>query len=250
MKGNSGASLEFAGEFVLKTCPDAKEQNDWFRAASNLPTVDGIKIPFSELVSETSYRVEFISGSCGTKLNSTLIIETLLDQVFLWGECSQVKNNSWEGYLERLYSLHLYPENSSKAMLLAFDEVSKLEGMESSFSHGDLTLENIIVSGKNEIAIIDPNFKQNLFQSYVLDLGKLLQSVNSNYHWVFNSNYGVDLTPHKSVLLSRIREAGLLRPALISEISHIMRIRKYQPPSRSVVVDDLLLRLLGEVKSV
>lgn len=251
MRGSSGAKLEYAGDYIVKSCSDAIEQDLWFKLASKLPIIDGVRIPRSELISEDTYRLEFIKGACGTHVPSTLIMDTLTEQILAWSTRSSPRDATCSDYLNRLWSSHVAYPGSGDMVKAAFDYLNhNLTNLPSSFSHGDLTLENVIVDGDGRLVIIDPNFKADLFQSYILDFGKLLQSVNSDYHRTFNSNPGVDLSAHKEVLFSRLRRMGILRECLLSEISHIIRLKKYKPMEMWEAVDKLLARLLLEIKSV
>ncbi len=49
--------------------------------------------------------------------------------------------------------------------------------------HGDLTIDNLIVSGEGDFMIIDPN-NENQVSSAVVDYGKLYQSLNSGYEFL------------------------------------------------------------------
>ena len=227
------------------------EQDAWFKLASKFPVVDGVRIPLSELVSENSYKLEFVNGVCCTQIPSTLIIDTLIEQILVWKNYPQSRSVTWEDYMSRLWVNHVEHPGSGDVVKTAFDFlVDRLTNLPSSFSHGDLTLENVIMDNGGRLVMIDPNFKTDLFQSYILDFGKLLQSVNSDYHRVFNSNPGVDQSAHKEVLFKNLRKMGILRECLLSEITHIIRLRKYKPPEMAVDVDNLLSRLLHEARSV
>lgn len=251
MKGSSGAKLEYAGDYIIKSCSDAVEQDMWFQLASKLPVVNGIRIPKSELLSENAYKIEFINGVCGTHISSTLIIDTLITQVLTWKNCPQFRDIEWKKYMDRLWCNHVIYPGSGDMVKIAFDFINNhLTNLPPSFSHGDLTLENVITDSEGRLVVIDPNFKKDLFQSYILDFGKLLQSVNSDYHRAFNSNPGVDLSAHKVVLFDQLKKMGILKECLLSEISHIIRLRKYKPPEMAGDVDALLAKLLHEIKLV
>jgi len=251
MKGSSGARLEYAGDFIIKSCSDATEQDMWFKLASKLPVVDGVRIPQSEIVSHNTYKIEFINGVCGTHSPSTLNIDTLTNQILTWKNCPQSRDISWRSYMDRLWHNHILHPNSGDVVKIVFDYINdNLTNLPPSFSHGDLTLENVIIDNDGRLVIIDPNFKKDLFQSYLLDFGKLLQSVNSDYHRVFNSNPGVDLSAHKNLLFNQLRKMGILRECLLCEMSHIIRLRKYKSSEMANDVDVLLTRLLREIKFV
>jgi thiamine kinase-like enzyme len=174
------------------------------------------------------------------------LIDTLVDQVSLWSKIPASRHADWESYKERLRSEHVSLADS-EIVCRTFDFLDEIEPLPSSFSHGDLTLENIIVENNGGIVLIDPNFKKNLFQSYVLDLGKLLQSVHSDYHRLFNSHPGGDPAPLCAHLRQRLGEP-VWTQALAAEISHVVRLRKYRPSAQWLTVDRLLEKLLAEAQ--
>jgi hypothetical protein len=57
---------------------------------------------------------------------------------------------------------------------------------EISFCHGDLTIDNILWDG-SEYTLIDPNFKNDAWSSYLLDLSKLFQETRFDEPELFNS---------------------------------------------------------------
>lgn len=246
MKGNSGASLDFQGDYVLKSCPQAAHQVEWFVEAKEAGLVEGIRLPSVELVNSESYRIEYIAGFSATMLTSVSEFKKLLRLIEHWTTKTSTTDATWDSYLERLET-HVYV-SKSPLMQEAFEVVSQQE-LPSSFCHGDLTLENVLVTGEGEMVLIDPNYAPDLFQSWVLDIGKLLQSIHSDYHRVFNSSSGVDPTPHFEYLRGYLKERSLWKMALVSELSHIMRLRKYRPPGEHVKVENILKRLMKEIKN-
>lgn len=246
MKGSSGATLDFSGDFIRKKCKDAAEQCDWFRTASRYTLAPGIRLPQTTCVSSSEYDIEFVEGVCGTQIESTRLIDTLVDQTLLWSKVPATRTADWASYKDRLQSEHVTLAVSD-IVRRTFEFLDEIDPLPSSFSHGDLTLENIIVENNGGIVLIDPNFKQNLFQSYVLDLGKLLQSVHSDYHRLFNSHPGGDPAPLCAHLRQRLGKP-LWTQALAAEMSHVVRLRKYRPSAQWPVVDRLLRSLLAEVQ--
>ncbi len=244
MKGSSGATLDFSGDFIRKKCKDAGEQCEWFRIASRYTLAPSVRLPQTICVSDSDYDIEFIEGVCGTQIESTRLIDTLVDQVFLWSKLPASRHTDWGSYKERLHLEHV-SLTDSEIVRRTFDFLDEIVPLPSSFSHGDLTLENIIVENNGGIVLIDPNFKTNLFQSYVLDLGKLLQSVHSDYHRLFNSHPGCDPAPLCAHLRQRLGKP-LWTQALAAEISHVIRLRKYRPSAQWPTVDRLLGQLLAE----
>lgn len=246
MKGNSGASLDFQGDYVLKSCSQARGQVEWFHHARKIGVVEGFRLPSVEIVSNESYRIEYIAGFSATMLSSVSEFKKLVRLIEHWSKKPSTTTATWGSYLNRLQS-HVTASNSS-LMQEAFDVVSRYE-FPSSFCHGDLTLENVLVTGDGEMVLIDPNYSPELFQSWVLDLGKLLQSTHSDYHRVFNSSPGLDPEPHLKYLKNYLQARNLWKIALVSELSHIMRLRKYRPPGEYLKVENILKKLIREINN-
>lgn len=53
--------------------------------------------------------------------------------------------------------------------------------------HGDLTIDNLLVSDENDFLIIDPN-NENLVSNTSVDLGKIYQSLHSGYEFLIQQN--------------------------------------------------------------
>lgn len=246
MRGNSGALLQFSGDFVLKECSNAREQVEWFGHAERVGLVDGVVLPYVELVSPTAYRIEYIAGYSATQITSVQDLERLVKLVEHWRLQPASNTASWQSYLVRLEE-HVAVCESAQ-MRAAFELVSRYD-LPSSFNHGDLTLENVLVRNSGEFVLIDPNHSGELFQSWLLDYGKLLQSVHSDYHRVFNSSPGSDPVPLLNYLRGHLRDSGQWELALVAEITHIMRLRKYRPENERVLVDGILGGLLREIEA-
>jgi hypothetical protein len=248
MKGSSGAQLRFSGDFILKKCLDSREQCDWFSYAQEKPLVKGVRLPRVDYVDFQSYKIEFIPGTAATKFSSTRIIDSLVDQIMVWSKFPAERDLDWESYLKRLYDEHVIISDSDIISKI-FKILEKVDPLPSSFSHGDLTLENVLVEASGNLVLIDPNFKHNLFQSYVLDLGKLMQSVHSDYHRVFDSHPGADPAPLCAHLKGRLG-VTLWKASLTAEMSHIVRLRKYRPHDQRGDVDRILEKLSTDLGKV
>ncbi|MDX1371294.1 MAG: phosphotransferase, partial [Nitrososphaeraceae archaeon] len=209
-----------------------------FMAAEKETLVDGIKIPNYEIINENSYLMEFFSGLPMSQEVSTIPLHIVLSQVEIWSIIPSNSIGTWDDYLERLES-HVKISNS-KIMIETMGWVEKQKPLPNSFCHGDYTLENILINEK-EICLIDPNYEPTLFQSHILDLGKLLQSTLFDYHNRFSSYGGISLKSHKELILKYLDKKDILRESILAYITHIMRLRKYRPPHQQLEVDDYLL---------
>lgn len=246
MKGASGAFVNLNGDRVSKICNDALLQVEWFGLAAQHGLVAGVRVPAAELLALREYHMEFIRGHCATSEPSVMFLETLLKQVMVWRDSPPQTAGSWDSYIERLEE-HVKIGDTGE-MREALSLVQAAEQLPASFCHGDFTLENILIESDGTCVLLDPNYKRGLFQSYVLDLGKLLQSTHARYHEVFRSNHGVDLRRHDEWLLERLKALGLWQESLIACITHVMRLRKYRPEEEKFLADEMLLTLIKEYR--
>lgn len=246
MKGASGAFVNLNGDRVSKICNDAFFQVEWFGLAAQHGLVAGVRVPAAELLALREYHMEFIRGHCATSEPSVMFLETLLKQVMVWRDSPPQTAGSWDSYIERLEE-HVKIGDTGE-MREALSLVQAAEQLPASFCHGDFTLENILIESDGTCVLLDPNHKRGLFQSYVLDLGKLLQSTHARYHEVFLSHHGVDLSRHDALLISYLKKEGLWREALLACISHVIRLRKYRPEPERPLADEMLSKLITEYK--
>lgn len=244
MKGASGAKIDLRGDYVHKLCEDAEEQVRWFELAKGVGMASGVRLPAVTRIAPAAYDMEFIRGHLATAEPSVMFLEACIRQIDIWANTPPASDGDWESYLRRLWDhVSICP---TKEMDAAMDLLTAAEPFPRSFCHGDFTLENILIESDGTCVLIDPNFKTGLFQSYILDLGKLLQSTHARYHTIFGSNDGVDLSRHGEWLWNELEERGLWGQSLLACISHIMRLRKYRPEEQRPLVDALLKELTRE----
>ena len=188
------------------------------------------------------YLMEFVSGHTALHDTGTWAIRRMLAQALRWQRVLPATTGTWDNYIARLEDHTRHAQ--SKAMSLAQAWVEDRRALQTSFCHGDMTLENAIVrNGTEQVVLIDPNFKTGLFQSFSLDLGKLLQSTHAKYHSVFQDIH-VDLRRHDLWLQKQLRKRDLWDDAYTALVSHVMRFRKYRPSLQHSKVDDLLIHLI------
>lgn len=242
MKGSSGSMLSLEGDYLRKTCRDSADQVAWFQHSKST-LLPGVLVPDTSYINETEYLVEFYPWSLGTQCHQTWFIRLLLAQVEKWSKVKPLSGAGWSSYLGRLED-HV-AANQSSSMSAAFKLISNSNAFPASYCHGDLTLENVLVND-DRIVLIDPNSKADLFQSFILDLGKLLQSTYGKYHQRFNCNHGCSLDEHNEVIFQWVRERGLEKEAKLSCMSHILRLKKYRPDTEKPIVDSMLDNLLKD----
>jgi len=104
--------------------------------------------------------------------------------------------------------------------------------------HGDMTLGNII-GGR----LIDSNHLLGEWNSWILDVSKLMQSVHYNYEDIFSKRCKTDILYDKNELSIKlkydkdnrpfkiedmVREMALSKDTLLFELSHYLRMLKYK----------------------
>lgn len=246
MKGASGALLKPCGDSIIKICEDAPQQVEWFGLARTIGTVPGVRIPSVALTARRSYDVEYIRGHLATAEPSVTFLERCIGQVKRWANTPAATEKTWNAYVSRLEGhVSIAPTDEMKE---AYRLCEEAEPFPSSFCHGDLTLENILIESDGTCVLIDPNFKPGLFQSHILDLGKLLQSTHARYHAVFFSHHAVDLSRHDAWLVEYLKKEDVWKESLLACISHIIRLRKYRPEDQRPLADQILSRLIKEYK--
>jgi len=226
MIGSSGATVRHTGDVVTKYCRNAQDQAHWMRTASALGVVDGIAVVQVIREANDSYVMEYVLGKTATHEPSVVPISNLYRQVKAWSVILPQSNASWTDYLLRLkgHAEIAHSDIIDRAVRL----ISASQPLQQSFCHGDLTLENAIVAHDGTTFLIDPNADDSIYQSWLLDCGKLLQSTHTDYHLSFKSNNGVPLARHDAVLCAMLRKDGIYREALIACLSHIVRLCKYR----------------------
>jgi len=226
MIGSSGATIRHTGDVVTKYCTNAKEQVQWMRTASALGVVDGIAVVQVHREAKDSYVMQYVLGQAATHEPSVIPITNLYRQVNAWRNILPQSCASWDDYIQRL------KQHAQLAHSAIIDEavrtIASSQPLEQSFCHGDLTLENAIVAHDGTTYLIDPNANDTIYQSWLLDCGKLLQSTHTGYHLSFKSNNGVPLERHDAVLCAMLRKDGIYKEALIACLSHIVRLCKYR----------------------
>lgn len=104
--------------------------------------------------------------------------------------------------------------------------------------HGDLTLENIIVSG-DRLYYID--FLDSFYDSWILDAGKILQDVQAMWSYrnepVVDSNTAIRLHIFRDILLNKL--ANIATDDIIEEINyalllHLARIYPYTSDKKTL----------------
>lgn len=183
MRGKSGDYVLRVGDYVYKTTKGAKDELNWYSISESRFT--SYKTPkINSLVGETIC-MEFIEDN---KCDKEFTIIPQIKKILSEFSGASVSNGGWDSYIKRVLS-HLIKNDLPLNIARELDCWGGIMESESSFSHGDLTLENII---KNDsIYLIDSIFNKSLYSSWLIDLSKLLYSYRSKgrfdeYNYLFN----------------------------------------------------------------
>lgn len=134
----------------------------------------------------------------------------------------------------------------------ALDSIAKLKEYDwsrytTSFCHGDLTLENIIISN-NQLYLID--FLDSFYNSWVLDIGKLLQDVQTMWSYRNTENISTNtiirMIVFRDILLDEIchGDMNIYSDVYHALLLHLVRIYPYAKDKKTI---DYLDRRTTEV---
>ena len=185
------------------------------------------------------YELEFISGesldTCLYNLNSEKIkfFAEKLGKIIINISSKSVKNdiNEKKFLIQKFEELNqaLNKKNNTTTIAneLFKDYSKKIRTLEihssdltnqSTFCHGDLALDNILITRKNEIYLIDP--LHNDFESIMWDYSKILQS--SMTHWNLIKYQNFQLTPNnKKIIITPNEHISMFHKHFLKNLSSI-----------------------------
>ena len=146
-------------------------------------------------------------------------------------------------------SLNAVRNESEILRLLESKQVRDFMESQASFSHGDLTLENCIVRD-SKVYLIDPNCPDNIYSSWVMDIGKMYQSLHYSYEETFSGfENKIDKEELFSYLGTKFRD-NFSRYFLLCEMIHYIRMLKYKNEDQKSIVRKRIQDIFREVKVV
>lgn len=180
--GRSGASLVKDGHLVSKACANANEQFNWLKTAPSLRyeelLITPVKVHSFFPGAEPSYTMDFIQGSPLHQLKINDEITALLKYNALLATIRH-EETQFYSYLNYATRSLTEREKSEITSLFSFND-AEFYSSNASFCHGDFTLNNILKQN-TELILIDPIYKKNIWQSYLIDIGRIRQSIYSLY---------------------------------------------------------------------
>lgn len=246
LKGGSGGSIEKVGDRIIKKASNAKDQARWYKSAGSLCHVPKVNTYYGDTLD-----MEFLDGLSLNDVCTKEHVDYLVDLLTRFSDI-KIPNNSWQTMVSRVkdhMSLNAVRNESQIIKLLESEQVSNFMDSQASFSHGDLTFENCIVRDE-KVYLIDPNCPNNIYSSWVMDVGKIYQSLHYSYEENF-SNFEAKVD--KDSLFSHLRgkfKSNFSRYFLLCEMIHYIRMLKYKPEEQRSLVRKRIQDIFREVKIV
>ena len=205
--GWSGATVEKRGNRIYKTHHDSIDAAEWYNMAAPLVNVP---IVYS-MVGET-LTIEYLESN-----GHYFKIDDLNNAIEKFGLYKTY--NSFTKYISRIQD-HIDYNDEFKIIptLLTAKKVIDYCNNESSFMHGDLSIENVIQTNTG-LFFIDPIYNKEQWSSYLLDIAKMLHSYRK-YNRMFEYEVFLNGWVKKGV------SEYILR---LLEITQWIRIIKYCP---------------------
>lgn len=174
LEGNSGSLVYRAGDRIIKQCKDARQQADWYKKANEI----GINTPKVISVVLNTITMENVPGEAGNvkELNDRELGQ-IFSQILLMG---MYKGEPFDvdGYIafikERLAIAGW--ENEFDRLIEVIEQNREFLISKSSFSHGDLSLSNMIFDN-GKLTLIDPSHRTE-YSIYHNDFAKVRFSLN------------------------------------------------------------------------
>ena len=178
--GRSGAEVSRVGDIVIKVCENAQMQVDWIEYMKD----ETLAIPFVVDSSPSVYRMEYIPGRPGWL---DLEADTIFDLIHAVTEFKGLPpmgdyTGEFAGYVKRC--VRKLPKDLAELVTKKVMPFESVCNSSKSFCHGDLTLTNIIVDS-GIVTFIDPSIQKGVWSSWLIDIGRLMQSFRGRYEEKF-----------------------------------------------------------------
>lgn len=220
--GLSGAQIERRGDKVYKTHSNSLEVAQWYKEASNI--IKSVKV---HSVVGNTLCIDFIESTDQPKIDQIEFIINRFSNVPTFIPFSTYKARVND-------HLKLYNVDYTKCVQELMYLYEEFYNENKSFSHGDMSLDNMIVNN-DVLYLIDPNHPKNLYSSYLLDVSKVMHSAKR-----FNKPHIYDY--FANAYRHCIREIKLL------EVTHWVRMIKYERPANINNIDNIIRELLKEIR--
>lgn len=202
------------------------------------------------------FDMEYIEGNTlATELSNIVIsdIQSLMNILFnnLYMQNLEKMPKANKIFLNKIQSLY-FLQNQYPHLKLALDKLSEFswDNIEKSPCHGDLTLENILITRDRKLYLID--FLDSFYNSWMIDVAKILQDVDLKWSYrnsETNQNLEIRLLIAKLSLTNEILRLPNGRDKL-NTIYHILllnilRIYPYTKDSKTIkFLDEKVIYLM------
>lgn len=168
LKGNSNSQVLRLGDIVIKTTHNARYQYDWYNEFESLGIVS-VDVPQDRLITLNTLKMERIEGRLLCEDFDYVSFALLLGAILRFSKFP-TQDCDFDGYLKSCASCYCSDEYNSVLAKLA--EAKDYVLANTSFCHGDLSLNNVLVREHlNRLVLIDPNKRE--CSSWLFDLAKL-----------------------------------------------------------------------------
>ncbi len=204
--GLSGSEIYVVDDRVYKTNKNILNEILWYKSVENT-----LNIPKIFTFVGNTLCMEFL------KQNNDFNLLTIIDSINKIKVIENKNNCDFITYIDRI-SEHCKLSNDFFEILPEMEIFINEYNCFKSFSHGDLTLENMFfIDGK--LYLIDPIYDNNFYSSYLLDVSKLMFSLRKNnllleYNELLN-------------YFSNVNDINLIRLLELLEITQMIRVVKY-----------------------
>lgn len=254
LRGGSGAEVELIGNKVIKKGPNLQPQVDWYkRVSSKLPYV---KTPKIYTFYGDTLELEYIKGVQLNEVIDTTNIHDLMrlvEDIYIL-DTSIAGVPMWDTMRQRIVDhLMLNPIPHQNEIINEIIDIEDFMNDNTSFMHGDLTLGNIIAS-LNGLYVIDPNYINGVYSSFILDYGKIYQSLHKGYEEMF---LGAKINPKRELVFNKFEELinkdygeSYVYAIRLAEIIHYIRMLKYKTKTERLLVHEIIRVLYHELKQI
>ena len=218
--GLSGAEIEKRGDKVYKTHPNSLQAASWYQKAKSIANVPRIYSVIGDTIC-----MEYIESNCDLKLEE---IDNILQ------EFKKIPAYvDFDIYINRIKKhMELYNPKYKDKVIQMLKSIEDFMNENKSFCHGDFSIDNMICHNE-KIYLIDPNYEEDGYSSWLLDLSKLLVSAQR-----FNEKLIYDFFKEKYKNIKYVLN--------ILELSHWIRMRKYAKDKS--FVDDNIKKVMERIE--
>lgn len=251
LKGGSKDKVYLENNKVIKHGPGVLSQFNWYETTKEHNFI-GFKIPkISSFVKDTMY-FEYIDGESMCEICSNELLKKLVSVVYEFSKMPIESHYSFDNtYIPNLESHIQHVRNVNKnidtlELERIITDLSKEEfDSKKTFCHGDLALSNVLVKN-NQLYLIDPNYKEDAWNSYLLDLAKIRYSLNG-----YEKLYNITSKNHKKFLIKFDKAISENNPedvkkVILLEASHWIRLFKYKDANTYNIIIEQIRRCVNE----